>query len=106
MQPFRVNRPSFAIILITIVLAAGARPAAATGSARTIVRTRSGLDGLSVIHSACNLLGCQVVRSLDTLPGETAPSSLFLVQGPAVPVVTTALSLLGVEAVEPDLLAR
>jgi subtilisin family serine protease len=43
------------------------------------------------------------VRSLDILPGSTAPSSLFLVRGLIDNTLTFLLSLLGVAAVEPDL---
>ena len=61
------------------VSAATATPALAVNGDR-IVRTKSS-DGLGVITSACKLLGCYVLGSLDTVPGQTQPSSLFLVRG-------------------------
>ncbi len=72
---------------------------------RSIVRINSGLAGWTTINSLCSLVGCQVLGSLDTLPlsGPAVPSSLFLVSGlPALSPLT--LSLLGVSAIEPDLL--
>src|SRR5260370_19411667 len=72
---------------------------------RSIVRIKSGLDGWTTINSLCSLVGCQVLGSLDTLPlsGPAVPSSLFLVSG-LPPLSPLTLSLLGVSAVELDLL--
>lgn len=67
-----------------------------------IVRTKS-LNGLPVINTVCGLLGCQVIGSLDLVPGETGPSSLFLVRGLVQDTVTLLLSLLGLASIEPDL---
>src|SRR5438128_690975 len=77
-----------------------AAPAVA-GDGDKIVRTKVA-DGLPVVSSLCKLLGCTVLLSLDTLPGSTAPSSLFLVRGLVDSVLTLTLSLLGLAAVEPD----
>ncbi len=90
------------VIMGMTLVAALAHPAGATSS-RAIVRIRADLDGWGAITSVCNLVGCQVVRTLDTLPGETAPSSLFLVQGLSTTTVTPLLGMLGVEAIELDL---
>jgi subtilisin family serine protease len=80
---------------------------AAAGPKRSIVRIRTGLDGWTKVQSLCSRLGCQVVRSLDSLPGEVAPSSLFLVYDlPESLPLGSSLALLGVEAVEPDLPVR
>src|SRR5258706_511389 len=67
-----------------------------------IVRTKS-LDGLPIIKFVCALLGCQVLGSLDILPGSTAPSSLFLVRGLIDNTVSFLLSLLGLASIERDL---
>ncbi len=92
-------------LLLALFLASAAFPAAADGTNRSIVRIESGLVGWTTINTLCSLLGCQVLGSLDTLPlsGPGTPSSLFLVEG--LPVLSPlSLSLLGVAAVEPDLL--
>jgi hypothetical protein len=81
-------------------LAFSAPPVSASGSARSIVRIREGLNGWNKIHFICSLLGCQVGGSLDTLPGETGDSSLFLVYG--LPDFLTP-GVLGIEAIERDL---
>ncbi len=72
---------------------------------RSIVRIESGLVGWTTINALCNLVGCTVLGSLDTLPlsGQSVPSSLFLVKA-LPPLSPLSLSLLGVSAVEPDLL--
>jgi len=74
---------------------------------RSIVRIKSGLVGWTTINALCSLVGCQVLGALDTLPlsGQSVPSSLFLVEG-LPPLSPLTLSLLGVAAVEPDLLAQ
>lgn len=82
----------------------GAAAAAETGEApRSIVRVKSGLNGLKVLGSVCNLLGCTVLGPLDTPPGSTQPASLVLVGGLLDTTVTLLLSLLGLAAIEPDL---
>src|SRR5262245_12947782 len=90
--------------LVGLILAGilGARPAGADDGDK-IVRTRSA-TGLPVVGAACQLLGCQVLGSLDTLPGDPTPqSSLFLVRGLLDNTVTLVLSLLGLVTIEPDL---
>src|SRR5712691_7813119 len=88
-------------VVLAMFLASVAAPAVA-GQGDKIVRTKA-LDGLPIITAACKLLGCTVLLSLDTTPGSTAPSSLFLVRGLVDSVLTLTLSLLGLAAVEPDL---
>jgi hypothetical protein len=88
-------------LVLAVFLASLAAPAAAAQGDR-IVRTKSS-DGLPIISSVCKLLGCTVLLSLDTTPGSTAPSSLFLVRGLVDSVLTFTLSLLGLASVEPDL---
>ncbi len=87
-------------VVLAMFLASVAAPAVA-GQGDKIVRTKA-LDGLPIITAACKLLGCTVLLSLDTTPGSTAPSSLFLVRGLVDSVLTLTLSLLGLAAVEPD----
>jgi subtilisin family serine protease len=89
------------LTLAVFVSSAAATPALAANGDK-IVRTTSS-DGLGVINTACQLLGCTVLGSLDILPGSTAPSSLFLVRGLVQDVVTLLLSLLGIASIEPDL---
>lgn len=88
-------------VLAAFVSTATVTPALA-GAGDRIVRTKSS-DGLGVITLACQLLGCTVLGSLDTLPGQTQPSALFLVRGLVDTVVTPALSLLGIASIEVDL---
>src|ERR1700737_1213900 len=88
-------------VVLAVFFAAAATPLAASDRDR-IVRTTSA-DGLPVIGAVCQLLGCTVLGSLDILPGETAPSSLFLVRGLVDTVVTLLLSLLGLASIETDL---
>jgi hypothetical protein len=87
-------------VVLAMFVAALAAPAVAAEGDR-IVRTKA-LDGLPVVSSLCKTLGCTVLLSLDTLPGSTAPSSLFLVRGLVDSTLTFLLSLLGLAAVEPD----
>src|SRR5437867_5472945 len=87
-------------VVLAAFLTTFATPAVA-GDGDKIVRTKVA-DGLPVVSSLCKLLGCTVLLSLDTLPGSTAPSSLFLVRGLIDSVLTLTLSLLGLAAVEPD----
>jgi subtilase family protein len=89
------------LVLAVFVSTATATPVLAAGGDR-IVRTKSA-DGLGVINGVCQLLGCTVLGSLDTPPGQTQPSSLFLVRGLVDTVVTLLLSLLGIASVEVDL---
>ena len=90
-------------LLLAVFVVSLVTPAAA-GEGDKIVRTKS-LTGLPVISTVCQLLGCQVLGSLDTLPGETSQqSSLFLVRGLVENTVNLLLSLLGVASIEPDLL--
>ena len=86
-----------AVFLLTI-----ASPAAA-GQGDKIVRTKPGLVGWTVMTVVCGLLGCNIVTSLDTPPGTTQPSSLFLVRGLIDTTVTLLMSLLGIQSVEADL---
>jgi subtilase family protein len=87
-------------VVLAIFLASLSAPAGAAEGDR-IVRTKV-LNGLPVISGVCRLLGCTVLLSLDTTPGSTAPSSLFLVRGLVDSVLTLTLSLLGLASVEPD----
>jgi subtilisin family serine protease len=91
--------------IVAVGLASLAAPAAASAASRSIVRIRSGVDGWDAIQAVCALLACQVSRSLDGLPGETGPSSLFLVQDlPEIsPLLAPQVAALGVEAIEVDL---
>jgi subtilisin family serine protease len=88
-------------LVLAVFFASLAAPAVA-GDGDKIVRTKSS-DGLPIINNVCNLLGCTVLLSLDTLPGQTQPSSLFLVRGLIDTVVTLLLSVLGIYSIEPDL---
>jgi hypothetical protein len=93
-----------AIVIVAALAAAMAPEAALSGQGSTIVRITSGLDGWSTIQSACASVGCTVQRSLTTLPGQTAPSSLFLVSNfpTSLPPLVT-LSSLGIQSIEADL---
>ena len=91
------------IFTLALLVAALAPPAGATDPTRTIVRIQAGLVGRVVIQSICAQLHCQVVGSLDGLPGETEPSSLFLVNNLPPPGGLVNYTLLGIEAVEADL---
>ncbi len=88
-------------LTLALFIWSGAATPASAAAGDKIVRTTSS-DGLGVITLACQLLGCTVLGSLDILPGSTQPSSLFLVRGLIASVVTFALSLLGIESIEPD----
>jgi hypothetical protein len=98
------------LLAVAVALAALPTRAEALSDNRYIVRIKSGLDGLSVIHTVCSLLGCTVRRSLDTDPaaGPLQPSSLFLVDS-VQPIdldafLTTTLRLLGVDSAELDII--
>jgi subtilisin family serine protease len=88
-------------VVLAVFLVSAAVPAGAAEGDK-IVRTKSGLDGWSVINSACRLLGCTVLLGIDTPPGQPQGGSLFLVRGLLDDVVTPALSLLGLASIEPD----
>jgi subtilisin family serine protease len=93
----------FICVSVAVLVAWLAITGSASAADRSIVRTKTGLDGWSVIRSVCALYGCQVVRALDVLPGQTQGASLFLVLNLDVLSVNLTLSLLGVTAIEPDL---
>jgi Subtilase family len=94
-------RAKWAVYLVLAAFITTLAAPASAGNGDKIVRTKA-LDGLPIISGVCQLLGCTVLGSLDTLPGSTAPSSLFLVRGLVDSVLTLTLSLLGLAAVEPD----
>ena len=89
------------VCLILAVFVFSLSPAAMAASGDKIVRTK-GLDGLPIIKSVCAILGCQLLGSLDILPGSTQPSSLFLVRGLIDNTVTWLLGLLGLASIESD----
>jgi hypothetical protein len=91
----------FVCTVLAVFLASSVATPVAASNGDKIVRTKA-LDGLPVITFACEVLGCTVLLSLDTVPGETQPSSLFLVRGLVDSALTLTLSLLGLAAVEPD----
>jgi Subtilase family len=84
-----------------LVMAMATTAGAADGD--QIVRTKA-LNGLPIVNGLCRILGCSVLGSLDTLPGDTQQqSSLFLVRGLLDNTVNSLLSLLGLATIEPDL---
>src|SRR5437879_8955265 len=91
--------------VLALFFASWAPLAEAYDTNRSIVRINGGLVGWTTINSLCNLFGCQVLGALDTPPlsGPSVPSSLFVVSG-LPPLSPLTLSLLGVSAVELDLL--
>jgi basic membrane lipoprotein Med (substrate-binding protein (PBP1-ABC) superfamily) len=91
------------IFCLATLLAALATPVAALDTNRTIVRIQAGLVGQTVIQAICASLHCTVLGALDVLPGETGPSSLFVVRNLPPPSLFVNYSLLGIQAVEPDL---
>lgn len=91
------------VIFSAIFLAALATPVAAWDTSRSIVRIKSNLVGRTVIQAICAQLHCEVLHSLDSLPGETGPSSLFVVRNLPAPSLSVNYDLLGIEAVEADL---
>jgi subtilisin family serine protease len=102
-----MKRGSIVGAAMAMLLAAAVTPVAAapTETSRSIVRIKSTLIGRTVIQAICGQFNCQVLRSLDGVPGETGPSSLFLVRNLPAPSWLVNYNLLGIEAVEPDLLA-
>lgn len=97
----RVRVPGSMAVGVALLVAALATPARAADGDK-IVRTKV-LDGLPVVSGLCRVLGCSVLGSLDTPPGVTQPSSLFLVRGLLNDTVNFLLSLLGLATIEPDL---
>jgi len=91
------------VIFSAIFLAALATPLAAWDTSRSIVRIKSNLVGRTVMQSVCAQLHCEILHSLDTLPGDTGPSSLFVVRNLPAPSLSVNYDLLGIEAVEADL---
>ncbi|PYQ39612.1 MAG: hypothetical protein DMF77_20935 [Acidobacteria bacterium] len=91
------------VIFSAIFLAALATPVAAWDTSRSIVRIKSNLVGRTVMQSICAQLHCEILHSLDTLPGETGPSSLFVVRNLPAPSLSVNYDLLGIESVEADL---
>jgi subtilisin family serine protease len=89
-------------LVLGVFLLTVAAPATA-GQGDKIVRTKPGLVGWTVMTVVCGLLGCNVVTSLDTAPGTTQPSSLFLVRGLIDTTVSLLMSLLGIQSIEADL---
>jgi hypothetical protein len=94
-------RSILGVALAVLLLAGTGQAVAADGD--SMVRTKSGLDGLPIVNTLCRLLGCQVLGVLDTTPGQTSGGSLFLVRGLVGTTVNLVLSLLGVVSIEPDL---
>jgi subtilisin family serine protease len=98
-----MKRRSIVGVVMAMLMGAAAMPLAASEGSRSIVRIKSGLAGRTVIQTICAQLHCEVLRSLDGLPGETGPSSLFLVRDLPPPNWVINYALLGIAAVEPDL---
>jgi len=101
-------RSSALIAVTALIVVSLASPAAATPT-RAMVRIRSGVNGWSAITLICAAAGCQVVRSLDTVPGSGQPSSLFVVQAfpsSLPPLLAAQLNTLGLLSVEVDLPAQ
>jgi hypothetical protein len=103
------SRTLVVALLIAVGVGLAPSPAWSSDNNRYIVRIKSGLDGLGVIRLVCNLVGCNVVRSLDGDPagGDLQQGSLFLVDS-LLPLdlgdlLTPLLRLLGVASAEPDL---
>jgi hypothetical protein len=63
-----MKRLPFSRLISTVLLAVlllGSAPAQASAEQRIIVRTGGLLSGLTVVQSACKLLGCKVLYGLD-----------------------------------------
>jgi hypothetical protein len=91
--------------VVGVVLAAfltSLAPPATAGEGDKIVRLKS-VTSLPLVQDLCNILGCQVIGALDTLPGSTQSSALWLVRGLVQNTVTWLLGILGIAAIEPDL---
>jgi hypothetical protein len=89
------------LILAVFVFSLSSPAMAASGD--KIVRTKS-LNGLPIVNTLCQIVGCQNLGALDVLPGQpTQPSSLFLVRGLLNNTVNFLLSLLGIATMEDDL---
>jgi subtilisin family serine protease len=77
-------------LLLAVVLL-GMTPAQASAEQRIIVRTAALVDGLPIVRSACRLLGCNILYSLDgTL------NKLFLLEVPEILDVRIVLNLLSI----------
>ncbi len=98
-----MRAPSLVGITAVFALTAAVPGIASAASSRSIVRMQEGIDGWSKIRSVCALLHCRVGQPLDTVPGATAGSSLFLVYD--LPALALP-SLFGIEAIESDLPVR
>jgi hypothetical protein len=89
------------VVLAALVVSLASPPAMA-GEGDKIIRLKS-VTTLPVVRDLCKVLGCQVLGALDTLPGSTAPSALYLVRGLVQNTVTSLMSLLGISSIETDL---
>jgi subtilisin family serine protease len=96
-----MKRRALVGLFLAAFVVAGVTPAAAAEGDK-IVRTKT-LMSLPLVNSLCVLLKCKVKGALDVLPGDTQPSSLFLVSGLLDNTVNLVLSLLGLAEIEPDL---
>ena len=88
-----MKRLPFSRLISTVLLAVfllGMTPARASAEQRIIVRTGGLLSGLTVVQSACKLLGCKVLYGLDGSLGK-----LFLVSVPDALDVSLVFKLLG-----------
>jgi subtilisin family serine protease len=88
-----MKRLPFSRLISTVLLAVlllGLAPAQASAEQRIIVRTGGLLSGLTVVQSACKLLGCKVLYGLDGSLGK-----LFLVSVPDSLDVSIVFKLLG-----------
>src|SRR5262245_32210959 len=103
------SRTLFVALSMVVVAGLAPSPAWSSDDNRYIVRIKPGLDGLGVIRLVCNIVGCNVVRSLDSDPagGDLQQGSLFLVDsllpldlGDLLPPL---LRLLGVASAEPEI---
>jgi hypothetical protein len=95
-------------LFASLVLLGLALEASASNPNRYIVRIKPNLDGLAVIQQVCQLVGCNVVRTIDANPmgAPLKPGSLFLVDSasplPIGDFLTPLLQLVGVAAAELD----
>lgn len=97
-----MKRRSATLLSLFAVVLLGLTPVQASAGERLIVRTSSLLDGLTVVRSACRILGCQVLYGLDGSLGK-----LFLVELPPLLDADLAVSLIdalpGISGAEIDL---
>src|SRR5678815_5949681 len=87
MKRLRFTRLVSTVLLAVLLLG---MPARASAEQRIIVRTGGLLSGLTVVQSACKLLGCKVLYGLDGSLGK-----LFLVSVPDSLDVSIVFKLLG-----------